>query len=67
VQGMGSGTITLGGLFMFFLDGSPILVWLAIFSVFLGCIFVMHVLMKRRKEAREARGRLLPARGGAHL
>jgi hypothetical protein len=59
---MSSGTFTLGGVFIFFLNGSPLLVWFAIFCVVLGFIFLVHVLMKRRKEAREAHGLVLPMR-----
>ena len=60
MQGSSSGTLTLAGVFMFFLNGSPILVWFAIFCVVLGFFFLVHVVMKRRKEAREARGSALP-------
>ena len=60
MQGMSSGTVTLGGVFIFFLNGSPILVWFAIFCVVLGVVFLVHVLMKRRKEAREAHGLIFP-------
>lgn len=56
---MSSGTFTLGGVFIFFLNGSPILVWFAVICVVLGFIFLVHVLMKRRKEAREAHGLVL--------
>jgi len=66
VQGMSSTSFTLGGVFLFFLNGSPILVWFAIFSVVVGCIFLVHVLMKRHKEAREAHGLAVPIRQGAN-
>jgi len=63
VQGTTGGTLSLGGLLLFLLSGSPLLFWLAIFSVILGTFFLVHVLIKRRKEAREAHGLVLLPRG----
>ena len=63
MQGTTGGTFTLGGVLLFTLSGSPLLFWLAIFSVLLGTLFLVHVVIKRRKEAREAHG-LLPLPGG---
>jgi len=60
MQGMSGGTFTLGGVLMLYLSWSPVLIWVAIVSVVLGAIFLAYVWMRRRQEAREAHGLMLP-------
>jgi len=59
MQGMGGGAFTLSGLFMLYVNLSPLLIWVAIILVALGVVFLGYVWRKRRREAREAYG-LLP-------
>ena len=59
MQGIGGGSVTIGGAIMLYLSTSPLLVWLAIIIVFMGVIFMVHIWVKRHLEAREAQG-LLP-------
>ena len=60
MQTMTGSTVSAGGLLLFYLSGSPLLLWIAIISVVLGACFLVHVVLKRRKEAREAHGLALP-------
>ena len=59
MQGMGGGALTFGGLFMLYVNLSPLLIWVAMFLVALGVVFLVYVWRRRRREAREAYG-LLP-------
>jgi hypothetical protein len=55
MQGSGIGLFAASGVLLFTLGGSPILFWIAIVSIVLAAIFLVFAVLKRRKEAREAR------------
>ena len=55
MQGMSSGSLAAGGLFVYSMNGSSVFMWIAIITVLLAMVFFVHMVLKRRKEAREAR------------
>ena len=55
MQGSGIGLFAASGVLLFTLNGSPILFWIAIISIVLATIFLVFAVLKRRKEARDAR------------
>jgi ABC-type Fe3+-siderophore transport system permease subunit len=55
MQGVSSsGSLAAGGLYVFAVYGAPIFLWIAIFTIALAMVFLVHVIIKRRREAREA-------------
>lgn len=50
----GSGSAAGGSMFIFAMNGSPALLWLAIIMVILTLIFFVHRVIKLRIEKREA-------------
>ena len=55
MHGSGMGLIAASGVLLFALNGSPILFWIAIISIVLATVFLVFAVMRRRKEARDAR------------
>lgn len=50
----GSGSLAGGMVFIFAVNGSPVLFWIAMISIALTLVFLVHMIYKRREEAREA-------------
>jgi dolichyl-phosphate-mannose--protein O-mannosyl transferase len=55
MQGMSSGSLAVPAVVIIALNGNPILFWIAIITIVLATIFFVYAIIKRRKEAREAR------------
>ena len=55
MQGISANSLAAtGGLFMFAVNGTPLFLWIALITLALAVVFLVHAVLKRRKEARDA-------------